>query len=116
LIIKILILSVFSLLIISCDTSTDSKKGKDVLWVYYTSDPDGCSYYYDSNSIKYLRDNKIVKVKRKVECPGRKESTNVMTIDCSTGKYHEKTEALGGLIQAETGSVHDPIEQLVCFQ
>ena len=98
--------------IFACNPSTD--KDKNETWVYYTSDSDGCSYYYDSNSIQYHRNNTFVIVRKQIKCPGNKKvRTAKMTIDCKNGKYTEKYEPYGWL-EIESQDPHDPLHMFLC--
>jgi hypothetical protein len=84
LIVEIVII-VLSFLVISCDSSKDS----NAMWIYYSSDNNGCSYYYDTNSVKYLEKKNIVKVRKKIDCPGRKDRRTTMKLDCISGMHSE---------------------------
>jgi hypothetical protein len=101
-----------SFFVIACNPSTE--KDTDATWIYYTSDPDGCSYYYDSNSIEYHRNNTFVIVRKKIDCHGNKKIRQAkVEIDCQSGKYREKYEPYGWL-EVESRDPHDPLHVFLC--
>jgi hypothetical protein len=110
--VKLLMLIMVSSVIISCTPHAD--RDTDAAWVYYTSDPDGCSYYYDSNSIEYHRNNTFVIVRKKIDCHGNKKIRKAkVEIDCQSGKYREKYEPYGWL-EVESRDPHDPLHVFLC--
>jgi hypothetical protein len=106
---RILLLVIAFLCLISCDDSDDDSSA---YWIYYASHQSGCNFYYDSNSIKQLSDNKI-KVRRKITCPGEPEFKTVIKMYCTSGMSSQKYKP-SQWPRAIAKSYSDPLFKLLC--